>query len=231
MLMLGESVLSLIIVEDSPGRRYFVTFAAGIVAVTMMQYLFFRSTPIDADDHAMRRSIQGGYQFFYSLLAYSACLIIIGCSFKLILHVYLDEYENEEEGAETDEEEQEEMVTRISNMFSWSLASSFLLLDLMVISHRGWILFFKRLAPGGQIAWKPCICCIADMCMIIMTAYFPRYISDLEILSVAGCGVVLAQVLLRTLGMKFFPVSKAAMDFACRWPNVTEPRIAAHDST
>ena len=34
--MLGESVLSLIIVEDSPGRRYYVTFSTGVVGVTMM---------------------------------------------------------------------------------------------------------------------------------------------------------------------------------------------------
>jgi hypothetical protein len=146
------------------------------------------------------------------------------------LHFYLDEYEHEEKGLVWDETEKEEMARRIIGIFSWSLASSFLFLDLMVISHRGWLLFFTRLMPKGIIAWKPCICIVLDACMIIVTACFPRIFSDLELLSVAGCVVVLAQVLLRTLGMRYFPVSKKAMDFACRWPNVTEAQSIPHDS-
>eukprot|EP00977_Amphora_coffeiformis_P028404 scaffold34970_cov244-Amphora_coffeaeformis.AAC.1 len=140
MLMLGESVLSLIIVEASPGRRYVVTFCAGMVAVTMMQYLYFRTNPLSADDHAMRRSIAGGYQFFYGLIIYSACLILMGCSFKLILHQYLEENELHQAG-ELDNDAQEELADaarRITNMFSWSLTSAFFFMDLMLVSHRGW---------------------------------------------------------------------------------------------
>ena len=33
MLMLGESVLALIIVEESPGRRYYLTFFSGMTTV------------------------------------------------------------------------------------------------------------------------------------------------------------------------------------------------------
>ena len=34
MLMLGESVLSLLIVEESAGRKYYVTFYSGMISVT-----------------------------------------------------------------------------------------------------------------------------------------------------------------------------------------------------
>ena len=227
MLMLGESVLSLIIVEESAGRRYFVTFSAGIVAVTMMQYLYFRSNPAEADDHAMRRSVAGGFQFFYSILLYSACLIILGCSFKLILHHYLDEEEKAEEGEDA-EEELQETARRITSMFSWSLAASFFFLDLMVIAHRGWTLNLSRLTDKGRIRWGPMLCTIGTTSMILLTALLPKFVTNLELLSVVGCAIILAQVLVRTLGYRYFPVSKNAMDVACRWPNVTEPRIKPH---
>jgi Bacterial low temperature requirement A protein (LtrA) len=60
MLMLGESVLALLIVEQSHNlTRYYTTFYAGIITVTLFQYLYFRSQP-EVDDHAMRRAISGG---------------------------------------------------------------------------------------------------------------------------------------------------------------------------
>ena len=185
MLMLGESVLSLIIVEESPGRRYFITFSAGVISITMMQYLYFRSSPVSADDHALRRSVLGGFQFYYSMILYSASLIILGCSFKLILHHYLDEYEMEEEKGELDEESKEELADaarRIANQFSWSLASSFFLLDMMVVSHRGWVLNLSRMVKGGRIRWAPTLCTIGLLTAIALTACLPCFITDLEIL-------------------------------------------------
>lgn len=226
MLMLGESVLSLIIVEESPGRRYFVTSGTGIVAVTMMQYLYFRTNPASADDHAMRRSMAGGLQFFYSLVVYSACLILMGCSFKLILHQYLDEYEKK---AGEDEDELADSAHRITNMFSWSLAGAFFFMDLMLVSHRGWKLNLGRMIHGGRIRWGPTLCTAGLVFFYVLTASLPYFVSNLEVLSVAGCAIVLLQVLLRTLGFRYFPVSKRAMEDLYRWPNVTEARSIAHN--
>lgn len=211
MLMLGESVLSLIIVEASPGRRYYVTFVTGIVSVTMLQYLYFRSTPMSTDDHAMRRNYFGAFQYYYSMLLYGAVLLVIGCSFKVILHYYLEEYEKShqpQEGGEIVDQKEEPLdsTRRIALMFSWSLSSSFFLLDLIIISHRGWGSFISRLVKDQQIQWKPTMWIFADLGLTSLTACFPSFIHDLEALSVAGCAAVLGQVLLRTLGMRYFPV-------------------------
>ena len=226
MLQLGESVLALIIVEESSGRRYFVTFAAGIITVTMMQYLYYRCNPAEAEDHAMRRSVSGGFQFFYSLLFYSASLILMGCSFKLILHHYLDE--EEKSGQEGAEEELQEAQRHITNMFSWSLTASFLLLDLMLVSHRGWVANLSRLNQQGRIHWGGTICTLGLLVLLVLTASLPAYISNLELLSVAGCLLVLSEVLLRTLGLRYFPVSKNAAQVTAPWPNTTEPRSRPH---
>jgi hypothetical protein len=47
----------------------------------------------------------------------------------------------------------------------------------------------------------------------------------------AGLVLVVAQTLLRTRGMRYFPVSKAAMARQKRWPNQTETRIVEQESS
>lgn len=205
-LMLGESVLALIVVEESPGARYLLTFSAGIFAVTMLQYLYFRSQPSDVDDHVMRRSVSGSLQFFYSLVIYSASLILIGCSFKLILHQYLEEVEG------ASEDELETTTPRIIKMFSWSLASCFFFMDMMVISHRGWKANLGRMWDSRGIRWGPTLCTMAIIGFIVVTACLPFFISDLEMLTFVGCLILFGQVLMRTLGMRYFPVSRQAME-------------------
>ena len=226
MLLLGESVLALITVEESPGRRYYVTFVTGIVSVTMLQYLYFRSAPPLAEDHALNSSLRfAGFQFFYSLLVFSACLVVIGCSFKVILHIYLDEAEKE---SETDEEatDLKDYARRVIEMFSWSLATAFFFLDLVVISHRGWKSYFARMVQGGKIQWAPVLCSIVDLGAVALTACFPCFISDLEVLSVAGCAIILVQVLLRSLGLRYFPVSKHAMNVALGGEQQSNPSLS-----
>jgi len=225
--MLGESVLALLLVEESEGRRYYTTFYSGILSVTMMQYLYFRSQPFEADDHAMRRSSFGGWSFYYSMTLYSASLIMIGCSFKLMLHHYLDE-EAVDAGEPMAEGEPEypldEAAHRIANMFSWSLAASFHCLDQSIFAHRGWALNLTRLYGDGHVNWGPMSMFILDFVLLGITATFSMWITNLELLSIAGCAMIMFQVLMRTRGMRFFPVSKKAMDTACRWPNTSEPR-------
>jgi hypothetical protein len=193
----------------------------------MMQYLYFRSQPFEADDHAMRRAMIGGITFYYSMICYSATLIMIGCSFKLILHHYLDE-EAISEGEPMAESEPdyplEESARRIADMFSWSMAASFFFLDQMIVSHRGWSANLARLCVDGHINWPPLLIFILDWVLLVVTATFSQWITNLELLSIAGCTMVMCQVMMRTRGLRFFPVSKNAMENAHRWPNVSEPR-------
>lgn len=206
MLMLGESVLALLIVEESPGRRYYVTFYSGILSVTLFQYLFFRTQPFEADDHAFRRSGAGGLYFYYSLIFYSASLILVGCSYKMILHSYLDE-EEEKEGEELGFVLEE----RIAQVFSWSLAVSFFTLDMMIISHRGWPENLKRLCRGGTVSVVPVVLVVINYGTYALSATLYCWLTDLEVLSFVGFVIVAFQVLLRTLALRYFPVSKRAM--------------------
>jgi hypothetical protein len=52
----GESVLSLLIVVAPETSEYYETFFSGVISITLLEYLHFRSQPYDADDHAMVRT-------------------------------------------------------------------------------------------------------------------------------------------------------------------------------
>lgn len=63
MLILGEGVLSLVIVEHSKSAdytEYYGTFTLGVLSVILMQFLFFKSQPSDAAHHALHRSRTAG---------------------------------------------------------------------------------------------------------------------------------------------------------------------------
>jgi hypothetical protein len=98
MLLLGESVLSLLIVKYIPSPGYQQVFYCGVVSIALLQYLHFRSQPHRADDHAMRRSRSAGVWFAHVLQLYSIALIVMGTSFKMFLY----EQVYEEEGSTTD---------------------------------------------------------------------------------------------------------------------------------
>jgi hypothetical protein len=86
MLMLGESVLSLLIVDVSETSKYYSTLFSGIVSITLLEYLHFRSQPHDPDDHAMRRSKEAGIVFSYLMTLYSMALVALGTSYKMLLY-------------------------------------------------------------------------------------------------------------------------------------------------
>ena len=96
MLMLGESVLSLLIVDVTETRGYYRTFFCGIVSITLLEFLHFRSQPHDPDDHALRRSKEGGIAFTFLMQMYSAALVILGTAYKMLLYEYVYEEEAED---------------------------------------------------------------------------------------------------------------------------------------
>lgn len=93
MLMLGETVLSLLIVGVYVQHEFYKTVYSGILTIAILQILHFRSQPHHADDHAMRRKKERGYAFTIMQQLYSACLIILGASYKMLLYEYV--YEND----------------------------------------------------------------------------------------------------------------------------------------
>lgn len=86
MLMLGESILSLLIVDvPAENTEYFTTFYCGLLTVIFLQYLHFRSMPEHADDFALRRSKNRGMVWALLHYAYSCALLGLGAALSLFV--------------------------------------------------------------------------------------------------------------------------------------------------
>eukprot|EP00588_Corethron_pennatum_P014271 CAMPEP_0194274012 /NCGR_PEP_ID=MMETSP0169-20130528/7210_1 /TAXON_ID=218684 /ORGANISM="Corethron pennatum, Strain L29A3" /LENGTH=592 /DNA_ID=CAMNT_0039017107 /DNA_START=35 /DNA_END=1813 /DNA_ORIENTATION=+ len=153
MLVLGESVLSLLIVDGETGN-YHRTFYFGIVTVVLLQMLHFQSQPHDADAHAMRRHKNSGLLFGRVFPMYAAALITVGASYKLFMYSsssdskkrrLISEFSGTgyrwlaggsggDSGCGPSGEEMEQMV---AHLFSWAMAIVFVCLDVMTLAHVG----------------------------------------------------------------------------------------------
>jgi hypothetical protein len=85
MLMLGESILSLLIVDIVNSLQYYGSFFAGMITIILLELLHFRSQPHDPDEHAMRRDRRAGLTFNMLFQAYSVSLVILGATYKMFL--------------------------------------------------------------------------------------------------------------------------------------------------
>jgi hypothetical protein len=227
--------------QTQPSSSHATSFYCGILTVTMFQYLFFRSQPSEGKDHAMRRSQLGGYLFFYFHTIYSAALILVGCSYKMMLSPdeMMEELEQRygsggDGGGGDDETIPYNLKQRIAFVYAVSQTVSFVALDAMLWTHRGWKANYQRFfPPHGRFVLGPWLVLSTNAVLLVLTACLSQ-VHDLTLLSAFGCLLVFGQVVLRTMGMKYFPVSADAMERAIqndyastrddrRWPNVTEP--------
>ena len=92
MLMLGESILGLLIVDFSKDQGYNITFYAGILSVIFLQNLHFKSQPHHIEEHAMQKSCWRGIGWYTLSNLYSMALIAVGVSYKIFLTEYTDPY-------------------------------------------------------------------------------------------------------------------------------------------
>jgi len=127
MLFLGESVLSLLIVEVTNDIKYYVTFYSGLASVIALQYLHFKSQPHHADEHAMRLSKVRGVSFFGFFIIYCASLIALGATYKMLLYEYTIDNADERGRmmAASDNSvyaDKEDRIQRTANLFSGSMA-------------------------------------------------------------------------------------------------------------
>jgi low temperature requirement protein LtrA len=158
MLMLGESVLSLLIVNDVSDyaqANFYTVFYLGIVSVTLLQILYFKSQPHSADQHAMRRTRLSGMFFNFFIQLYSASLIIVGVGYKMLLTEYTSDYAVKDSDSDGDSYGTDgytrslagsssalkystaERQQRIAWIFGLGLGSVFICLDLLTMAHNG----------------------------------------------------------------------------------------------
>ena len=111
MLMLGEIVLSVLIVDTVESRQYYAIACSGLLSVITIQALKFESEPSHADAHCLWRGIKSGLLFNYLVQLLSISLIAFGVSYKVMLNkVHTVESEEEYGGYGYDENEERRRV-------------------------------------------------------------------------------------------------------------------------
>jgi len=214
MLMLGESILSILIVDIH--EDFYKTFYMGIISVVLLQFLHFKSQPHDADDHAMRKSRLRGLFFSFVISWYSVALIVVGVCYKMLLTEYSYEDNHDLNGRYLGGDSggvsytRDERRTRITNLFGGSLAIIFACLDLMNIAHNGLGESMQRCNCNKEgIRFKgiffvimPRIGIIAVTAMVSLYTTTPEYVASL------GFVAIVTQVIIRLIGNYFFPKMK-----------------------
>lgn len=228
MLMLGENILSILIVEVSGGFDYYSTFFCAILSVVMLQYLHFRSQPQHAEDHAMRRSREAGVAFVFLMQIYSGALILLGTSFKMLLYEYsfigrskrrarmmlqfVPRWLAGGDGAlrfPTDDRRQ-----RIAYFFCFSMATVWLCSDFMILTHQGIHLGMGRVQcpHTGKIRVKGVLLILVRVVLIGFIATLCLYETDPAQLAVIGLASIVTQIALRVFSMMFFGFNEFPQD-------------------
>ena len=229
--MLGESILSLLIVDISGGSDYYGTFYTGILSVVLLQYLHFRSQPHHADEHAMRRKKEAGVAFVILMQIYSAALILLGVSYKMFLFEYVYEdaagshrtliHDNEGAhgmlfdvtrglaGGESAalEYDTADRQQRIANFFCGSLAVVWFCSDAMLIVHKGLKDNVGRCKCKHTNKTKlvAVLLILLRVGLIAFMATLSLYVSDPLLLPVIGLCCIFGQLVLRVISNVVFP--------------------------
>lgn len=226
MLMLGESVLSLLVVESPTNSDYYITFFCGILSVILLQYMHFRSQPSKADDHAMRRKRGSGFAFAFLMIAYSAALIVLGTSYKMLLYEFTYDGSSGRrrsllpmprwlaggDGAlafATEDRQQ-----RIAHFFSASFAVVYFCSDAMILAHRG----FKdnmgrcRCRETSKAKTTGVLLVVLRIGICVFMATLSQYEADPTLLSVIGLASIVGQIVLRVVSSIVFADDRVHVD-------------------
>ncbi|CAJ1964791.1 unnamed protein product [Cylindrotheca closterium] len=142
MLMIGEGVLSLLIVETTESIEYFVVSCFGVLTVMGIHVLVFESQPSTSHGHAIYRSLKGQLVFNILVQTLSLGLIAFGVCFKIMLTTIVsnNSYESRRLAATP-----AVSVEATATLFSGSLAIVLISLEFMLANHKGAKGTYKRL--------------------------------------------------------------------------------------
>ena len=105
MLVLGESILSVILAPVENRMRYYLCFFTALLIVQMLQLVHFSSEEFDANKHALYRKLRSGRLWLFLMTAYSISLIALGVSLKAVLSYVVcdvDAYSSDYDDIESD---------------------------------------------------------------------------------------------------------------------------------
>jgi hypothetical protein len=212
MLMLGESIFSLLVEEISESEGYYSTFYCGLVTVIFLQYIHFTSQPMVAERHAMVDSKNRALVLQAILIFYSASLVGLGAGLTLFLRTFVMEgkgerrrwLEFESEGRWLAGGESafpaDELKQSAARVFSVSLGLVLFCVEIMSFLHGGFAKALKMLRnKSAKIQFAIVALVVIRFALVIFVATLCQWNTDPEVLSGIGLACVLLYSVLFSL--------------------------------
>ncbi|KAL3903037.1 MAG: hypothetical protein SGILL_010599, partial [Bacillariaceae sp.] len=212
MLMLGESVLSLLIVETTELGNYYLTACVGIVNVIVIQALKFDSEPSNADNHCLWRGLKASHVYSLLIQLLSISLIGFGVSFKVMLATIYKEgdYVDSEEtnaAATTDAHRflagvPDVTFLAIKCLYCASLTLVLGSIELLASSHKGFTqqykVFVRHDKTGAlKMNWRVVFITTVKIFLLTFVATLPKWLGNHRELTVIGLVVSIVFALSR----------------------------------
>ncbi|CAB9524706.1 expressed unknown protein [Seminavis robusta] len=228
MLMIGESILSLLIVETTEHQDYYIIMALGCLTVIILQILHYESEPSHADGHALWRSMTAAALYSILIQILSMSLITFGVSYKLMLKdvVYEDKSSYDSASSASASANYDDgsggqrrlagdpiSANAVAWMFSISLCAILVVLEMMLVTHRGIRETCQLLFRGGNnknndergssLNWPLIFVGVLKLGLIVFAATLPFYIEKPVHVAIFGFVIVCSMALIRILGWGF----------------------------
>jgi hypothetical protein len=245
--MLGESVLSLLIVDvEREGKEFYTVFYCAILTVILLQLLHFQSQPHEADLHASRRSKNRGVLWSLIQNVYSLALVTLSSSFSFFL-LFSDDSSHRmlQKRILSTEVDEEAVGDEAANIFSVSLALVFLSLDIMSLLHLGSEEIRKRCFVNTKVKVFAFFGFIVRLGLIIFTATISQWTRNPKHISSIGLLCVFGELTMRKFGSLYFRHQQSFSDGSeskkmevaqddddsqeASWPNVLHARAEVNN--
>ena len=205
--MIGEGILSLLIVLTTETKDYYIISTFGVLTMIFIQVLTFESQPHHPEGHALWRNFLNAMCFSLIQQVLSMALIIFGLSYKVFLNDVL------KEGVGYGEEKTR--VLAAASDIDTSVSSSFYAVSLFVVilslqfiplTHSGMKEAARKLLRGdgsNKLYWPVVTTTLLNLGLSLFAVTLMVWTEEPDVLTLCGFGVVLSLTVTRVLDFFF----------------------------
>jgi len=223
MLMIGESVLSLLIVTTTESRRYYLIATVGALVIVVLQALKYESEPSHAHGHALFQNFRNGMCYGYVIQILSMGLIALGISFKIFLYQAVSEEEGDYGDGRRLAAKASVSEEAGAALFTAALSLVLVSLELILLTHNGVQNAYGHLFLNGskeeQILgikkpnWPMIMICLVKIAVLLFALTLNQWTTDQVVLTLCGFAIMTTMALTRILGWRFVHHKQAIDDF------------------
>jgi len=223
MLMIGESVLSLLIVTTTESRRYYLIATVGALVIVVLQALKYESEPSHAHGHALFQNFRNGMCYGYVIQILSMGLIALGISFKIFLYQAVSEEEGDYGDGRRLAAKASVSEEAGAALFTAALSLVLVSLELILLTHNGVQNAYGHLFLKGskeeQILgikkpnWPMIMICLVKIAVLLFALTLNQWTTDQVVLTLCGFAIMTTMALTRILGWRFVHHKQAIDDF------------------